>query len=468
MALVAGIDSSTQSCKVLICEADTGETVRSGSAPHPGGTEVDPAAWWAALGDAAAEAGGLDDVAAISVGAQQHGMVCLDEAGDVVRDALLWNDTRSSAAAEALVEELGGPAEWAARIGVVPVASITATKLRWLADNEPRNADATAAVCLPHDWLTWRLSGSTDVADVRTDRSDASGTGYFAAEDSSYQPDLLQLAMRGRRPTVPPVLGPYDAAGRSTTGAVLGPGAGDNAAAALGLGVGPGDCVVSLGTSGVVSAVGDAAPHDAAGLVAGFADATGRQLPLVCTLNGAPVLAAVARMLGVDFDEFDRLALSAAPGADGLTLVPYFDGERSPNLPEAAGALHGVTTRNLGPANVARAAVEGLLASIEFCVEQIAGQGIEVGRVIMVGGGARSEAIRRIAPAVLGKPVQVPTPGEYVALGAARQAAWTLSGEDAPPSWNYGVTESYTADPTPGVLDRYRAAQSLTLGQRRV
>lgn len=279
MALVAGIDSSTQSCKVLICEADTGETVRSGSAPHPGGTEVDPAAWWAALGDAAAEAGGLDDVAAISVGAQQHGMVCLDEAGDVVRDALLWNDTRSSAAAEALVEELGGPAEWAARIGVVPVASITATKLRWLADNEPRNADATAAVCLPHDWLTWRLSGSTDVADVRTDRSDASGTGYFAAEDSSYQPDLLQLAMRGRRPTVPPVLGPYDAAGRSTTGAVLGPGAGDNAAAALGLGVGPGDCVVSLGTSGVVSAVGDAAPHDAAGLVAGFADATGRQLP---------------------------------------------------------------------------------------------------------------------------------------------------------------------------------------------
>ena len=467
MALVAGIDSSTQSCKVLICDAGTGETVRSGSASHPGGTEVDPAAWWAALGDAAAAAGGLDDVAAISVGAQQHGMVCLGKSGNVVRDALLWNDTRSSAAAEALVEELGGAAEWAARIGVVPVAAITATKLRWLADNEPGNADATAAVCLPHDWLTWRLSGSTDIADVRTDRSDASGTGYFAAADGSYQPDLLELAMRGRRPALPPVLGPFDAAGRCTTGAVLGAGAGDNAAAALGLGVGPGDCVVSLGTSGVVSAVGDTAPHDAAGLVAGFADATGRQLPLVCTLNGAPVLAAVAKMLGVDFDEFDRLALSAAPGAEGLTLVPYFDGERSPNLPDAMGALHGVTTRNLQPANVARAAVEGLLASIEFCVEQIAGQGIEVGRVIMIGGGARSEAVRRIAPAVLGKPVHVPTPGEYVALGAARQAAWVLSGDDTPASWSYGVTSSYEADPTPEVLDRYRAAQSLTLGQHR-
>lgn len=466
MALVAGIDSSTQSCKVLICDAETGETVRSGAAPHPGGTEVDPAAWWAALGAAAAEAGGLDDVAAVSVGAQQHGMVCLDTAGNVVRDALLWNDTRSADAAAALVDELGGPAEWADRIGVVPVAAVTASKLRWLADHEPNNADATDAVCLPHDWLTWRLTGSADVEDIRTDRSDASGTGYFSAANGNYHPDLLELAMRGRRPIVPPVLRPNEAAGRTTTGAVLGPGAGDNAAAALGLGIGPGDCVVSLGTSGVVSAVGDAAAHDPAGLVAGFADATGRQLPLVCTLNGAPVLAAVAKMLGVDFDEFDRLALSAPPGAGGLTLVPYFDGERSPNLPQAAGALHGITTRNMLPANVARAAVEGLLASIEFCITRIAGQGVDVGRVIMVGGGARSEAVRRIAPAILGVSVHVPPPAEYVALGAARQAAWTLSQADEPPVWSVGETSSYSADPTLVALDQYRVAQNLTLGQR--
>jgi xylulokinase len=171
--------------------------------------------------------------------------------------------------------------------------------------------------------------------------------------------------------------------------------------------------------------VGEAAPHDAEGIVAGFADATGRQLPLVCTLNGAPVLAAVTTMLGVDFDELDRLALSANAGAQGLTLVPYLEGERSPNLPGAAGALHGVTTRNLSPANVARAAVEGLLASMAYCVDKISAQGVEVERIILIGGGARSEAVRRIAPAILGAPVHVPTPAEYVALGAARQAVTT-------------------------------------------
>ena len=465
MALVAGIDSSTQSCKVVICDADTGEIVRSASSPHPDGTEIDPQLWWSALQSSINAAKGLDDVAALSVGAQQHGMVCLDETGTVVRDALLWNDTRSGAAAAELVAALGGPDQWAKRIGVVPVAAITATKLRWLADHEPAHADATAVVCLPHDWLTWRLSGSTDIGTLCTDRSDASGTGYFSSETNSYQPDLLELAMRGRRPAVPTVLGPHDTAGRTSAGAVLGPGAGDNAAAALGLGAGPGDCVVSLGTSGVVSAVGEAAPHDPEGIVAGFADATGQQLPLVCTLNGAPVLAAVATMLGLDFDELDRLALSAPSGAEGLTLVPYFEGERSPNLPAAAGALQGVTKRNLSPANVARAAVEGLLASMAYCIEKIASQGVDVRRIILVGGGARSEAVRRIAPAIFGAPVDVPTPAEYVALGAARQAAWTLSQQDSPPSWLFGVTASYTAEPTPEVLDQYRAAQPLTLGQ---
>ncbi|SEH76660.1 xylulokinase [Mycolicibacterium rutilum] len=465
MTLVAGIDSSTQSCKVLICDADTGAVVRSGSAPHPDGTEVDPRHWWAALETAVSAAGGLDDAAAVSVGAQQHGMVCLDENGQVVRNALLWNDTRSSTAAVQLTDELGGAHEWAKRIGVVPVAAITATKLRWLTDHEPAQADATAAVCLPHDWLTWRLSGSTDIGDLRTDRSDASGTGYFSSEAGEYDSGLLELAMRGRRPLVPEVLGPRDTAGRTASGAQLGAGAGDNAAAALGLGAAEGDCVLSLGTSGVVSAVGGVAPHDPEGVVAAFADATGRQLPLVCTLNGAPVLAAVARMLGVEFDELDRLALSAPAGAEGLTLVPYFEGERSPNLPEASGALHGANTRNLTSANVARAAVEGLLSSMAYCVEKIAAHGVDVHDVILTGGGARSEAVRRIAPAVLGTTVRVPTPAEYVALGAARQAAWTLSQSDSPPEWTAEGGQTYRADPTPAVLDQYRAAQPLTLGQ---
>ena len=463
MTLVAGVDSSTQSCKVVICDAETGAVVRSAATPHPPGTEIDPEHWWQALRRSIDQAGGLGDVEAVSVGGQQHGMVCLDSGGAVVRPALLWNDTRSGAAAAELVDELGA-AWWAAEIGVVPVASITVSKLRWLSDQEPGHADATAAVCLPHDWLTWRLRGGSDITQLTTDRSDASGTGYFSAATGDYRDDVLTAAMRGRRPTLPRVLGPHETAG-TAGGMVLGPGAGDNAAAALGLGAGVGDCVISLGTSGVVSAVGEAAPQDADGLVAGFADATGRYLPLVCTLNGAPVLAAVAAMLGVDLEEFSRLALSAPAGAQGLVWVPYFDGERSPNLPDAAGALHGVNGRNLLPANVARAAVEGLLASMQFCLDKIADQGVEADRVVMVGGGVHSEAVRRIAPAVLGRPVMVPEPGEYVALGAARQAAWVLSADDAPPVWSTGPAITYEAEPTPSVLERYGDARLRTLGQ---
>ena len=178
MPLVAGVDSSTQACKVVVRDAGTGRLVRQGRAAHPDGTEVDPAVWERALHAAIQDAGGLDDVEALSVGAQQHGMVCLDQDGAVVRPALLWNDTRSAAAAADLVRELGGPAVWADAVGSVPVASFTVGKLRWLAEHEPEHAARTAAVCLPHDWLTWRLRGTGRIDDLVTDRGDASGTGY--------------------------------------------------------------------------------------------------------------------------------------------------------------------------------------------------------------------------------------------------------------------------------------------------
>jgi xylulokinase len=465
MVLVAGIDSSTQSSKVVVCDATDGRVVRSGSAPHPPGTEVHPDRWWHALGAAIDAAGGLDDVQAVSVGAQQHGMVCLDESGAVVREALLWNDTRSGAAADELTADLGGPKQWVDEVGVVPVAAITVTKLRWLADSEPANADRTAAVCLPHDWLSWRLSDSTDLVDLWTDRSDASGTGYFSAAADSYRPELLEMAMRGRTPHVPRIVGPAHAGGTTRSGAVIGAGAGDNAAAALALGAVPGDCIVSLGTSGVVSAVSASAPTDYAGLVAGFADATGRQLPLVCTLNGAPVLAAVAGMLDVDLDTLSDLALSAPAGAEGLSLVPYFEGERSPNLPRTRGALHGMSGRNLSPANIARAGVEGLLCSLQYCADRIRDEGIEINRIILVGGGARSAAVRELAPAIFARPVVVPEPGEYVAMGAARQAAWTLDPTSEPPRWPAAAARTFQADPAPRVIEQYREASGLTVGR---
>ncbi|MCR8898282.1 xylulokinase [Gordonia sp. GONU] len=461
MTLVAGIDSSTQSCKVVICDARTGAVIRSASAPHPPGTEVHPDHWWDALCAAVSAAGGFDGVSAVSVAGQQHGMVCLDSSGQVVRDALLWNDIRSSSSAADLVDDLDGPAAWAEAVGVVPVAAITAAKLRWLADNEPENADATAAVCLPHDWLTWRLRGCTDIARLTTDRSDASGTGYFDAASGEYRKDLLELAFHGRRPALPGVVGPGDRVGTTPSGVVVGAGAGDNAAAALGLHARGGDAVVSLGTSGVVCAVSDTAPSDPAGLVAGFADATGRHLPLVCTLNGAPVLASTAKMLGVDLDEFARLAISAEPGAGGLTMVPWFAGERSPNLPDASGTLTGITAGNFTSASIARAAIEGLVSSLVYCREKIEEQGVHVDRVLLTGGGAKSAAVRTIAPALFGGEVEVPAEGEHVALGAARQAAWALTGEL--PEWDV-PRETYTAPASPEVYDRYREIADTVAG----
>lgn len=468
MTLVAGVDSSTQSCKVVIRDAESGGLVRSGRAPHPAGTEIHPDRWLEALAAAAADAGGLEDVAAIGVAAQQHGLIALDEDGAVIRPALLWNDTRSATAAGDLVLERSAQF-WADEVGVVPVASITVSKLRWLAEAEPENARRTAAVCLPHDWLVWKLSGSDDLDDLRTDRADASGTGYWSARSGSYRHDLLIDAL-GHPAVVPVVLGPADTAastghGRTSRrglpeipvppGVLVSAGTGDNAAGALGLGAEPGDVIISIGTSGVASAVSTYASSDPTGTVAGFADATGHFLPLVCTLNAARVLDLTAELLRVSHEELSDLALAAPSGADGLVLLPYFEGERTPNLPDASGVADGLTLSTTTPRHLARAAVEGLLCGLADGVDALERHGVEVNRFLLIGGGASSEAVRQIAPAVLGASVHVPEPGEYVADGAALQAAWALLGSAEPPHWDNGAPTVHTADPQPRVRSRY-------------
>jgi len=472
MSLVAGVDTSTQACKVVVRDAETGALVRAGRAVHPPGTEVPPAAWEQAFAEAAAAAGGLADVAALSVGGQQHGMVCLDAAGEVVRDALLWNDVRSAGAATDLIRELGdgdeqaGRRAWADAVGLVPVASFTATKLRWLADAEPAHADRTAAVCLPHDWLTWRISADRDLGSLVTDRGDASGTAYWSARTGEYRPDLLERAFRGRRPAVPRVAGPAESVGALRgSSAVLGPGSGDNAAAALGLAARPGDVIVSIGTSGVVSAVSPTPVSDATGTVAGFADASGHHLPLVATLNAARVLDAAATLLGVDHHGLSELALSAPSGADGLVLVPYLEGERTPNLPHATGSVHGLTLRTSTPAHWARAAVEGLLCGLADGIDAVVAQGVTVERVLLIGGGASSPAVQQLAPGIFGRPVLVPAPGEYVADGAARQAAWVFSGDASPPDWAQPGLRTVEAPPAAGVRERYAEVRGRTDGQ---
>ena len=437
---VAGVDSSTQSCKVVICDPVSGRIVREGRASHPEGSEVDPQAWWDAFLEAVRAAGGLDDVRALSVGGQQHGMVCLDSQGEVIRPALLWNDTRSAGAAEELTCERGdgdlerGARWWARATGLVPVASFTVTKLRWVADNEPENARKIAAICLPHDWLSWKIRGGFDAVGMEglcTDRSDASGTGYMDRADAAYRREILAQALRisveeAEGIILPKICKPAEAMGCGDPAQgwgeiAIGPGCGDNAGAALGVGLGVGQALLSLGTSGVVAVVSETPVEDPSGQVAGFADASGHWLPLACTLNASRILDAVGAMSGLGYEELDEAALSV-PDAGGLRLVPYFEGERTPNLPDATARLEGMTLKNSTRAHLARAGVEGLLAHMRFALECVRELGVPIEKVLVVGGGVRSRAVQSLAPEFLEVPVEFPEAAEYVALGAARQA----------------------------------------------
>ncbi len=425
MGTVAGVDSSTQSCTLEVRNLDTGAIVAGGSNPHPATTppcsEQDPGAWWSALEPL------LDEhttaVAGISVAAQQHGMVVLGSDNAVLRPAKLWNDTESAPQASELVERLGR-AEWAQRCGSVPVASFTITKLAWLQLHEPDVYERLERVLLPHDWLTWKLTG-----EYVTDRGDASGTGYWSPASGDWDPGLLGLVGLGAE-TCPQILGPTALAGRRHD-ALVGPGTGDNMAAALGMGLRPGDVAVSIGTSGVVSTVSDRATADPSGAVAGFADATGRFLPLVCTLNAAKVTDAVGKLLGVDHEGLASLALEAPSGAGGVVLVPYFDGERTPNLPDATGTITGLrsdTTRE----QVARAAFEGVVCGLLEAKQALDAVGVDTtrGRLLLVGGGARSSAYSRILADLAERPVTVLDDADHVAAGACVQAAAVVSGGD--------------------------------------
>lgn len=458
--LIAGVDSSTQSCKVLIRNLETGEIVRSGSAKHPDGSEVNPEHWWTALNQAIDAAGGLSDVEAISISGQQHGMVALDSQGRVIRDALLWNDTRSAKAAEDLTREVGAE-NFARRTGLVPVASFTITKLRWLRDNEQANAEKVAAVALPHDWLTWRLRGfgpeNPVLTELATDRSDASGTGYFNPQTSEYDRDLLILAL-GHDAILPKVFEPNQAVGRTDGGIVVAAGGGDNAMAALGLGAREGDAVISIGTSGTVFSVSSTPTQDSSGTIAGFADASGHYLPITVTLNAARLLDSVTKLLKVNFDELAELALNAEVGSKGLVTVPFFEGERTPNLPTAQGSLHGVTLGSFTRENLARSVIEGMLSGLGYGLESLGLLGVQVNRVLLIGGAAQNAAVQQLAATIFDSPIVVPVISEYVAEGATVQAAWALTGTR--PAWQPEVLIQLDGVANQGIASNYKKAVS--------
>ena len=457
--LVAGIDSSTQSVKVVIKDAVSGELIREGKAAHPDGTEVNPSAWWSALNQAIEKAGGLSDVSAISVAAQQHGFIALDEKGEVIRDALLWNDLRSAKAAKDLNKEFGGDTETAKAVGSILVASFTVAKARWMAENEPGNAKRLAAISLPHDWISWQLQGGVNFDKLFTDRSDASGTGYFSPSSNTYRKDLLAIALKDKKDIYLPKIAKFDGfAGETTQGIPIAAGAGDNAAAGFGIGAKSGDLIISLGTSGTAFFVSETPSNDPMGEVAGFADLTGRYLPLVCTLNAARVLDAVSKLLGKSHDEIGQLALKAKAGSEGLTMLGYFEGERTPNRPDAKGLLAGINNHNLTAENIARCAIESILCGLIDSFASLQSSGAKIERVMIVGGAAKNPGVGPIASAILGREVMTFPPREFVADGAARQAAWALSGEL--PNWQIPDVITTSEKHSEFVLDQHRNLKS--------
>ncbi|MGI5483666.1 xylulokinase [Streptomyces lavendofoliae] len=456
---VIGVDSSTQSTKAVLVDAASGKVLAMGRAAHTvsgdaGARESDPEQWWRALAEAVAGAlAGFDAraVTGIAVAGQQHGLVVLDGAGRPLRPALLWNDTRSAPQAAALTDRLGADG-WLARTGSVPVASMTAGKWEWLREHEPRTAEAAAAVRLPHDFLTERLGGT-----AATDPGDASGTCWYNTATGAYDPGLLDLL--GLDPARLPAVAPTGATrvGSLTAraarelglpeGIAVAAGTGDNMAAAVGLGLGGRGLldhpVVSLGTSGTVFAATRTRPATAA--LAGFAATDGTYLPLGCTLNCTLAVDRVAALLGLDRED-------AVPGGEAV-LLPYLDGERTPDLPGASGLLTGLrhtTTRQ----QVLGAAYEGAAFSVLRALDELPRVSGDV-PLRLIGGGARGrtwvETVRRLS----GRPVVLPRTAELVALGAAALAAGAASGEDAvavAAAWGGG--EGETLPP----LERDRAA----------
>ncbi len=465
--LVAGVDTSTQATKALIVDADTGRTVAAGRASHTvsgerGARETDPRQWWEALTAALEATGMAGEVEAISVAGQQHGLVLLDERGDPLRPSMLWNDTRSAPQARAIIDAVGAEV-LAERVGGPPVASFTVTKWAWVREHEPDVAAATRAVRLPHDYLTERLAG-----EGVTDRGDASGTGWWSTADETYASEILDLPLVALDPSLlPRVLGPSEPAGVVTSDAAsvlglragipVGPGTGDNMGAALGLGLGVGQAVISLGTSGTAFAVSERRPADPTGVVAGFADATGRFLPLACTLNCTLAVDRVASLLGLDREDVE-------PAGD-VVVLPWFDGERTPNLPLASGTIRGVrhdTTRQ----QLLMAAYEGAAGSLLQALEAIAEQsgGLDPDApIIVVGGGARGRTWIDVVRRLSGRPVRVPDGEELVAIGAAVQAAAIAGGEDPTAvAARWGTSAGTLHEPLPADEERMARIRALS------
>lgn len=477
--VVAGVDSSTQSCKVELRNLQDGKLLGRGTAPHPPAfapsSEQWPADWWSAFerafGRAVTAAGvSASDVVGLSFAAQCHGLVAMDDEGTVIRPAKLWNDTTSAPQLNRLRSQIGEKA-WIESVGSLPTAAFTLSKLAWFAENEPEGFARLARICLPHDWLTLQLTGQHV-----TDRSEASGTGYYSSAQNRYLYEYLRIVDPDRPwpDALPRVLGPNEAVGTAAQAGrhlglrsdlIVGAGGGDQHAAAVGLAVEPGDVVFTVGTSGVVYTVSAHPVFDLTGIVDGVADCAGGYLPLVSTLNAARITDWVAKILGVDHPELALMALSVDPGR-GPVLAAFLDGERKPNRPDATGVLAGLTAATTRE-ELAHAAYEGVLFGLLRGERSMNDAGVATdGRVLITGGGSRSAAYRQLLADLTGRPVEVADPAdadEATARGAAIQAAAVVTSTPITElRRKWAPATHVVAEPRPGtdhlrewLLDRY-------------
>jgi xylulokinase len=439
-----GIDAGTQSTKTLALDAATNRVLASASAAYdlipnlpPGHKEQDPQLWLDAIDSTIQEVLSQVDRAAvrgIGVSGQQHGFVPVDAAGHVIRPAKLWNDTSTAPECQEIMDACGGPEEFQRKTGNRLPPGFTAGKILWLKKHEPQHFAALKWVLLPHDYINFWLSGV-----ARMEYGDASGTGLLDVVTRTWSREAVSAIDAGLSEKLP-LLGPSHAPCGTVQelhrqrwglpdGVVISAGGGDNMMGAIGTGnVRAGVVTCSLGTSGTIYACSDTPVTDPGGDVAAFCDSTGKWLPLVCTMNVTVATEMVRQRFAMDHAAASQAAASVAPGSDGLMLVPFFEGERTPNCPDGTGVFFGIRPATFDVPHMMRAAMEGATLGLNYGFARLRELGVRPSEVRLTGGGAKSAVWRQILADVFDVPVVCLKIEEGAALGAALQAMWAAEG----------------------------------------
>ncbi len=441
-----GIDCGTQGTKAIVLDASTGQVLGQGSAAHSmisganGRREQDVQQWLTAFEKATQQAlqqAGIfgEQILGIGVSGQQHGLVLLDAQGQVLRPAKLWCDTESTAENDRLLEYLGGETGSLQRLGIVIAPGYTVSKLLWTQEQHPEIFQRIEKILLPHDYLNYWLTGR-----AASEYGDASGTGYFDVRSRQWDLGILQhIDLSGRLcRALPELLEAEQPVGRIlptiaqrlgiNPEALVSSGGGDNMMGAIGTGnITPGAITMSLGSSGTVYAYTDQPQISEQASVATFCSSSGGWLPLICTMNLTNATGAIRELFAMDIAAFN-LAVDQAPiGAQGVSMLPFLNGERVPALPHATGSILGLDATNLTQANLCRAVVEGTTFGLRYGLDLLRDSGIQSTDIRLIGGGAKSPVWRQIVADIMGTPVICTEHAEAAALGAAIQAAWCYS-----------------------------------------